>query len=850
MTERRELPTVAGVMLALAVASTYPLVRQMASALPDNLGDPLLNTFILGWDADRIWHGFKGLWDAPFFFPMKDTLALSEHLLGVAIFTAPIQWITGNAVLAYNLAHLASYVLAGVGMYVLARSLWGRSDAAWVGALAFAFATHKAMHVSHLQMLMSGWMPIGLWGLHRYFEVGSRRALTVFVAGFALTALSNGYFLYFFAVPVMVVAASHLIQPIVLRRSGGPRHLLWASSHRMKQVFRHPRGSGGPVLDSRLRGNDGIAVTARGLGGLRRSFSSRPWWRVMAELAIAAVSILVILTPVAAAYLRVRHTYGFHRSINEMVHYSARAGDYLTIPPTLWIWSGHLREGAAERTLFPGLTVVLLAAVAATTWLPFAWPRSLVSRVGSSVTNSPERGARIARRETREYREYLSVEQRGEAGVPNAATALGWEAGCPARNMSANIRLGTLDRQVRRAWHVATYTLVLVLAYDLSFGPSGSALYRWCLGVVPGFDGLRVPARFVVVVALALAVLASAGAAWLFAHLHRRVAAALAVVAGLALVVESYPGAVHMASFGPYQWGLARTAYAWLAIGPPGAMLELPIVGPELAPVTLGYQLATLSHGHPIVNGYSGYGSALQDFFRESASPLDNAAGIAQGLQALRTLGVRYVVLHKMLYENQPDGILRDAYWLVEAINRADNQIAEHHRFGDVWVWRLVEPPLESDHRNAELVPLDPRTFSVSASVMTDRVRFAFDGRLDTRWLSGAPQSGHEWMRIAFPRIADVGRLRFLFDRYSTGDYPRHLIVEAEEEDGTRQVLFDGPVLSRLILGIAADGRTSPTTIDLRPNHTRVLWLKQTGQTRTWRWCMPELEILERPLRK
>ena len=819
MTKRRELPTVAGVMLVLAVASTYPLVRQMASALPDNLGDPLLGTFILGWDADRIWHGFKGLWDAPFFFPMKDTLALSEHLLGIAIFTAPIQWITGNAVLAYNLAFLASYVLAGVGMYVLARSLWGRPDAAWVGALAFAFATHKAMHVSHLQVLMSGWMPIGLWGLHRYFEAGSRRALAVFVAGFALTALSNGYFLYFFAVPVIVVAASHLIQLIVMRRNGGP---------------------------------------------------SSPWWRVMAELAIAAVSILLIIAPVAAAYLRVRHAYGFRRSIDEMVHYSARAGDYLTIPPTLWIWSGHLREGAAERTLFPGLTVVLLAAVAAATWLPFWWPRSLVSRVGSSATNSPERGARIARRETREYREYLSVEQsasakasarpgqspvtrsgdgrRSEAGVPNAATALGWEAGCPARNMSANIRLGTLDRQVRRAWHVATYTLVLVLAYILSFGPSGSALYGWCLGVVPGFDGLRVPARLVVVVALALAVLASAGAAWLCAHLHRRAAAALAVVAGLALVVEGYPGAMYMSSFGPYQWGLARTAYQWLAIGPPGAMLELPVVGPDLAPVSLGYQFATLRHGHPIVNGYSGYGSALQDFFRDSASPLDNAAGIAQGLQALRTLGVRYVALHKMLYENQPDGILRDAYWLVEAINSADNQIAEHHRFGDVWVWRLVEAPIESVRRSAELVPLDPRTFSVSASVMTDRVPFAFDGRLDTRWLSGASQTGHEWMRIAFPRTADVGRLRFLFDRDRTGDYPRHLIVEAEEEDGTRQILFDGPVLSRLILGIAADGGTSPTTIDLRPNRTRVLWLKQTGQTRTWQWCMPELQVFERPL--
>ena len=55
----------------------------------------------------------------------------------------------------------------------------------------------------------------------------------------------------------------------------------------------------------------------------------------------------------------------------------------------------------------------------------------LVSRVRKSVTNFPERGARLARRDSREYREYLSEEQRSQTG-------------CPARKMSANFELGTL----------------------------------------------------------------------------------------------------------------------------------------------------------------------------------------------------------------------------------------------------------------------------------------------------------------------------------------------------------------------------------------------------------------------
>ena len=55
----------------------------------------------------------------------------------------------------------------------------------------------------------------------------------------------------------------------------------------------------------------------------------------------------------------------------------------------------------------------------------------LVFRVGNPVTDFPARGARLARRDDRAYREYLRKEQRSQTG-------------CPARKMSAAFRLGTL----------------------------------------------------------------------------------------------------------------------------------------------------------------------------------------------------------------------------------------------------------------------------------------------------------------------------------------------------------------------------------------------------------------------
>ena len=94
---------------AAAVVATWPLLGHPARTIAGGLGDPLLNTTILAWDADRIRHAFRGLWDAPFLFPHPHTLAYSEHLLCIAIITSPIAWITGNPILTYNVTYDPTY---------------------------------------------------------------------------------------------------------------------------------------------------------------------------------------------------------------------------------------------------------------------------------------------------------------------------------------------------------------------------------------------------------------------------------------------------------------------------------------------------------------------------------------------------------------------------------------------------------------------------------------------------------------------------------------------------------------------------------------------------------------------
>ena len=182
LTPMREAAMVVAGLAAGTGIAAWSLVRNLGEGLPSSWGDTVFNAWILAWSADRLSHGLRGFWDAPFFYPYSDTLAFSEHLLGIGIFTAPIQWLTGNPIVAQNMAFLASYLLAGGGMYLLVRDLTGSRLAGFVSGVAFAFLPYRTFD-TRIQVLMYGWTPLALWALHRYFTTGRRAALAAFAVG-------------------------------------------------------------------------------------------------------------------------------------------------------------------------------------------------------------------------------------------------------------------------------------------------------------------------------------------------------------------------------------------------------------------------------------------------------------------------------------------------------------------------------------------------------------------------------------------------------------------------------------------------------------------------------------------
>ena len=131
---------------------------------------------MLAWTTGQILKALGGdfsaitnFWNANIFYPEPLTLAYSEHLFGQALQVLPVQALTGNILLSYNLLFISTFALSGFSVYMLVRDLTGRPLAAFVAGLAFAYAPYRLSQLSHLQVLSSYWMPLALVGFRRYF---------------------------------------------------------------------------------------------------------------------------------------------------------------------------------------------------------------------------------------------------------------------------------------------------------------------------------------------------------------------------------------------------------------------------------------------------------------------------------------------------------------------------------------------------------------------------------------------------------------------------------------------------------------------------------------------------------
>jgi len=710
-----ETASVLAGMTGLALVMTWPLVRVAATAVPNDPGDPLLNAWILAWDAERMAHGLRGLWDLPAFFPYPHTLTFTEHLLGIAALVAPIYWFTRNAVLAYNAAFLLSFVVAGAAMYGLARSLTGRRDAAWVAGIVYAFCPYRMGMLSHLQVLWWGWLAATLWALHAYFNTRSTRALAAFIAAFLLQALSNGYFLYFSLVPIAIV------------------------------------------------------------GGVEWWRTRPPAARFFRDVAIASVAVAIVIAPIAVTYWRTHRDQHLVRSYEEIDAYHADVGSYLHAPDTVVLWSWLPGPARLEGDLFPGLTALILAAM--------AWRRR-----------------------------------------PHAPSTV-------------------------------AYTVVLTAGFVLSLGPEPTvwgirvarhAPYEWMMRVMPGFNGLRVPARFSVLVFLSLATLAGIGAATALERLNGRRRVVVAALLSLAVLVEAHAAPIPIAVVPPMSAD-DRGAYQWLRAEPAGGTVEFPLQRPlSHSPLVYRardprgylntlYQFRTLFHHHAIVNGHSGYEPLLNVLLRREIDEHQ----LSEALLMLRSVGVRYAIVHPPESSTQPLARVAASDLIANG-----GHVAEVIPFGGTTAFRL-RPFVNEVDDSSRVRPVPRATYQLNASEAVEHVRLMSDGDDATRWSSVGPQAGREWIQVDFDRPRTIARVEMSLAA-DFSDYPRWLVVEGVRSDGSRLVVFDGSPIPFVARGVLRNPAQAPIALPLKVAETISLRIRQTGRSPVWHWSVHELTVWER----
>ena len=270
-------------------------------SVPD-LGDPLFSIWRIGWVFHQLMGDSRGLFDANIFHPARLALTYSDSMLLPSLLTAPLLLGGLHPVNAYNTMLIASFGLSAFACYWLCRSLTGSTAAGFIGGLVFGFYPYRYEHYWHFELLMTYWIPLAVWAVHRFIATGRPRyavAASVFTAAQLYSSMYMAvYFLWFAAVIALVL------------------------------IVRGPQP-----------------------------------WRAYVRGGLAGAAVLIVLAlPLTRTYASA-HLH--ERPADEVRSHSADLSDYLRADPHSAVWSGRTPGGSKpERALFPGLVALVLAIMA------------------------------------------------------------------------------------------------------------------------------------------------------------------------------------------------------------------------------------------------------------------------------------------------------------------------------------------------------------------------------------------------------------------------------------------------------------------------------------------------------
>jgi hypothetical protein len=371
-------------------------------------------------------------------------------------------------------------------------------------------------------------------------------------------------------------------------------------------------------------------------------------------------------------------------------------------------------------------------------------------------------------------------------------------------------RRWTWQKPPTAGWYACGAIAMVVLALGpvakLSGVPFMShAPYGWLMAV-PGGDSLRVPARFGMLAFLCLSQTAALALAR-FTSGRRQPALVVLLAAGIAadgwlphMPVATVPTSVSLA-------GVDVNA----------VVLEVPMRNTWSQTAAM---LRATRHGHPVVNGFSGYGPPHLHVLEEGLG-----AGDVSVIAAFRQLAPLVVIVN---HDDDPDGAHE------RFISRApDARLLSQTPIGPIYQFAYQPRPLVP----TRVLPVA----NIEATASPQEAKAMIDGWMTTMW-KGGPQTAGMRITIALEHPDVVSRIEMDLgsDRF---DYPRGLGVDAVDEHGALVRLWEGGTAGNAISGILANWRRAPLTIDLPPTRAAALMLTLTADDPNVSWTVTELRV-------
>jgi hypothetical protein len=477
----------------------------------------------------------------------------------------------------------------------------------------------------------------------------------------------------------------------------------------------------------------------------------------------------------------------FSRPLWEVKFYSAELQHFLAAPAwnVPWGWlTGTL--GAQEWQLYPGFVPLVLT---------FFWWRRIkkIRNAGSLPSGSPKR--RLIWWDVLNLLLFVFAVIVGVTG--GFEWRLGWlhvsahQLKNPVLILLISLLLRVLlDTTLRMRWanffRTASppqkfYLFVAVAAWLLSLGPVVKLLGREIIaGVyglfyswVPGFQNLRVPSRFAVLMMLGLAVLSGWGVlSFLERWKSSRVRAIGAGMLALLILTDyvSFPLPLAKVKIGSH---VPKIYAAVRELPKKAALVELPMPAhdwEEFEDAAAVYY--SIYHWKNIVNGYSGYAPPGYRVIREAMEQFPSESTF----ELLNGLAVEYLLVHTKGYRPEKGKEivhrLRNFSSRVELVAQSD---------GDFLIRRF---PVATKRQVEERLALvgDRTKWKAKANLNNPMAGRAFDGDLNTGWSTGYPQRQGDYFQLELESPLRLQQVELLLNNNPL-DFPRSFVVEGSLDE-------------------------------------------------------------------